>query len=51
MGLLEIVKQRVLNDNWDIITYFTDYENAFDRVNYELLIKILKKYNINYKDL
>lgn len=44
IALLKVVTQRALNANRDIISYFIVYEKAFDRVNHDQLIEILKKF-------
>lgn len=49
--LLKVVIQRALNANREIIACFIDYEKVFDRINHDLMIKILKKYKIGDKDL
>ena len=49
--LLKMVIQRTLNANREIIACFIDYENTFDRVNYEKMTRILKGYNVDDKDL
>ena len=51
IALLKMVIQRGLNANREIFACFIDYEKAFDRANHMKLIEILRKYNIDDKDL
>ena len=48
---LKMIIQRTLNANREIITCFIEYRKAFDRVNHEKTTMILKKYNVDDKDL
>lgn len=49
IALLKVVIQRTLNANREIIVCFIDYEEAFDCVNHQKMMEILKKYNIDNK--
>ena len=51
IALLKMRIQITLNANREIVACFIDHEEAFDLVNHEKMMRILKKYNVDDKTL
>uniref|UniRef100_A0A8D8UAM4 Craniofacial development protein 2 n=1 Tax=Cacopsylla melanoneura TaxID=428564 RepID=A0A8D8UAM4_9HEMI len=50
MGCVRMLAERLMDVNRDMYVCFIDWEKAFDRVNWNILMKILKDIQINWKD-
>ncbi|KAJ4448222.1 hypothetical protein ANN_10236 [Periplaneta americana] len=50
IGLLRTVGERYLKKNKEVYTVFVDLEKAFDRVDWNKLMRILKKISVDWKE-
>ena len=49
-GVMRQIIERRLEIGKDVCVCFVDFEKVFDRVNWELLLKVLKKRGVDWKD-
>ena len=50
IGVLKMVCERSLEYNKDVFICFVDFEKAFDRVQWDKMMTILKKLQVDWKD-
>ena len=50
IGCLRMIGERMLDVNKDLYVCFIDWEKAFDKVNWNILLKILRDMGIDWKD-
>lgn len=50
MGCIRMIAERCMDVNKEIYVCFIDWEKAFDRVDWNILMKILKEIQLNWKD-
>ena len=50
IGMMRIITERVLDEKETLYVAFIDWQKAFDRVNWEMLLKMLKIIGVNWRD-
>ena len=51
IALFKVITQRALAVNQKLYTCFVDYKKAFDRVQHNKMIEMLKRFNVDKEDL
>uniref|UniRef100_A0A8D8TDU0 Craniofacial development protein 2 n=1 Tax=Cacopsylla melanoneura TaxID=428564 RepID=A0A8D8TDU0_9HEMI len=50
MGCMRMIAERMMDVNKDLYACFIDWEKAFDRVEWNILLRVLKDIELNWKD-
>ncbi|KAL1446126.1 hypothetical protein WDU94_014018 [Cyamophila willieti] len=50
MGCMRMISERMMDVNKDVYVCFIDWEKAFDRVEWNILLRVLKEIELNWKD-